>query len=189
MGTGNRLRSLEPLHLDAHVPGTYYIAFWVQRSGGGEWTYDAVDQVQRTVNAPAPCTAGGLTSTPPGSNVALNTPVTFTATATCSGIPAYRWWVGQVVNGTINWSSPAGYAASNTFNWTPTVAGTYYIAYWVQNQGGGELDLRRHQPGGEDRPLELRLPRAEAIELLFKATPTTDVYGIGHRVAPCKRRR
>jgi hypothetical protein len=119
-------------------PGTYFIAFWVQRTGGGEWTYDAVDQIQRTVNAPAPCTAGGLTSSPPGSNVALNTPVTFTATATCSGVPVYRWWVGQVVNGLPQWISPNGYTTSNTFNWTPTVAGTYYIAYWVQNQGGGD---------------------------------------------------
>jgi hypothetical protein len=118
------------------APGSYYVAFWAQNQGGSPDTLDTLGVLQRTVNNVAPCTNPTLTSVPNSPTLARNTSMTFTANATCGGTANYKWWVGQIVGPNVTWVQMTNYQASNQFVWTPTVAGQYYVAFWVQNQGG-----------------------------------------------------
>jgi hypothetical protein len=81
-----------------------------------------------------------LTAAPSASPQPVNTPITFTATASGGTAPhQYKWWV---YNGT-TWTIARDWAlatntptpGSDTFTWTPTTAGGYYIQVWVRSSG------------------------------------------------------
>ena len=70
--------------------------------------------------------------TPSVSTTTATTPVTWTATASGGATPyTYKFWV---FNGS-TWSVGRDWNASNTWNWTPAVAGTYTVQVWVRNSG------------------------------------------------------
>jgi len=59
------------------------------------------------------------------------TTVMWTATPTDGVAPyAYKWMVYNGVSWTMN-----SWSASNTFTWTPTATGTYYVGVWVKSAG------------------------------------------------------
>src|SRR5439155_19481234 len=61
------------------------------------------------------------------------TTVTFTATATCPGIPTYKFWV-KAPNG--SWTVMQAYSTGNTFIWnSPATPGIYTIEVDVEDQG------------------------------------------------------
>jgi hypothetical protein len=67
--------------------------------------------------------------------VAGNT-VTWTANATCTGTPEYRFEVRSAAG---VWSVEQAYGASNTFVWSsPTITGAYMVEVSVRNSGANE---------------------------------------------------
>jgi hypothetical protein len=118
-------------------PGSYYLAVWVRNAGtnGVSGGYDAATVTYRTVNATTPCSNAAISSNPPNSSTTTNSTISFTASATCGATANYSWWVGQISGSTINWTQVTPYQTSNAYNWTPTAAGSYYIAFWVKNAG------------------------------------------------------
>lgn len=76
-----------------------------------------------------------LNSAPPSPTL-TNAPVTFTASATSSGTPEYKFRVGTVVGGVTTWAPlPIVYTTNPVFTWTPTVAGTYNVMVYAREQG------------------------------------------------------
>jgi len=70
----------------------------------------------------------------PASPQPVNTPVTFTATATGGGASKeYQFAVKDPVSGVM--TVKQSYGSSNTFPYTPVNAGTYTIRVYVRNVG------------------------------------------------------
>jgi hypothetical protein len=56
--------------------------------------------------------------------------VTFRAAATGGTAPyQYKWWLFDGVN----WTVAANWTTSNTYTWTPLVAGSYRVGVWVRD--------------------------------------------------------
>jgi hypothetical protein len=124
------------------APGNYQIAAWIQNQGSPDGAQDVVPYTWMTVATPSPCAAATISSVPAAATLAANTTQTFTAGATCSGTPIYKWWVGRVSQGgAIDWVQMSQYTTNNTFAWTPSTPGTYQVAFWVQNQGGADWQI------------------------------------------------
>ena len=132
--------------------GVYHIAFWVQKPGGSPNTNDTFAEVVRTVVAPTPCTNATLSSNPTSANLVLGQSMTFTAGAICGGTAMYRWYTAEVINGVPQWQLARDYAPNaNTYTWTPTRIGTYYVAFWVQNAGGNPQHQRHVVTASQER--------------------------------------
>ena len=113
-------------------PGTYDFQVWLRNSGSAT-TYDAWTWSAAGVGPAAPLTVSGLGMSP-GAPLVVGGPATIVTSATGGTGPyRYRYWV---YNGS-TWSVGRDWDASNTWEWTPTAAGTYYLQVWVQNAGGG----------------------------------------------------
>jgi len=95
-------------------------------------TMTAARSVTATFTAAAtPLTVTSFTADKTGSQPA-GTAITFTMTNAGGVTPyQYKWWVW---NGSA-WSLGRDWATGNTFTWTPTAAGTYFIHVWVRNAG------------------------------------------------------
>jgi hypothetical protein len=119
------------------TPGTYYIGFWAknQATTPANGSFDTSAVLMYTVNAATPCGSPSLNSNPPGPAVANNQPVMLTANVVCSGVPNYLWWVGVVNGPNVTWMQQGTWTTGNTFNWTATPPGSYYVGYWAKNQG------------------------------------------------------
>jgi hypothetical protein len=116
--------------------GDYYVAFWVQNNGGAAGSYDAFAVALMHVTAPA-CTNAAQTASPSASSYHIGASIKFTASALCGGTPVYKFWLGTVNNGTINWEVLKSYGTANTYtlNTKDMATGNYWVAFWVENQG------------------------------------------------------
>jgi photosystem II stability/assembly factor-like uncharacterized protein len=110
----------------AGLAGTYHVEVDV-RDASETTAYDAVNNITYQVNG---CTVAGLTANP-ASGGAHGTTIVLTATSTCPGTATYRFWI-KAPGG--SWTIVQDYSTSNTFNWTPSVAGTYYLEVDVRDQ-------------------------------------------------------
>jgi hypothetical protein len=113
------------------ITGTYQVQVWA-RNAGSSVDFDAWrDSGPVGVAAPPPLGVTAVSANPPGP-VWTNTPVTWTAVASGGTAPySYKFWV---FNGT-SWSIGRDWGASNSWTWTPSVAGNYEIQVWVRNAG------------------------------------------------------
>ncbi len=112
--------------------GTYSIRVYVRNEGSAA-VYEAVQWLTDNVLASAPVTRATLSASPLSPRL-VNTPVTFTATATDGGeSKEYQFAVKDPVSGVMTVIQP--YGPSNTFPYTPTNAGTYSIRVYVRNVG------------------------------------------------------
>ena len=91
--------------------------------------YDVVFNTTYLVNG---CSAAGLSASP-ASPQAHGTPITLTGSATCPGTATYRFWV-RAPGG--SWQIVRDYNTTNTFTWTPAVAGAYSLEVDVRDQNG-----------------------------------------------------
>jgi photosystem II stability/assembly factor-like uncharacterized protein len=107
--------------------GVYHVEVDV-RDASETVSYDAVANATYQLNG---CTVAGITANP-ASGGAHGTTIVLTATSTCPGTASYRFWI-KAPGG--SWTVVQDYGASNTFNWTPSVAGTYYLEVDVRDQG------------------------------------------------------
>ena len=87
------------------------------------------------VPPPSPCTNPTLAGNPPPPNAFVGNVVQVTAGASCGGIANFMWWEGKVQGQTVNWVPLTAFSTSSFFNWMPQSPGTYYIGFWVKNQG------------------------------------------------------
>jgi hypothetical protein len=80
----------------------------------------------------ASCMPGVRLSASPPSPQPPNTPITWTAVAIGGTAPEFRFWV-QPQGGPFTLAQD--YSPSNTFTWTPTVAGDYFVIVWARSSG------------------------------------------------------
>jgi hypothetical protein len=113
------------------VPGDYSFQVWA-RNGGSAAPYDAWRGAGPvSVAAPAPLAIASLSSSPP-SPVAIGSHVTWTAMATGgSGPYTFKFWVSDGST----WTLGRDWSATNTWTWTPAVAGSYSFQVWARNAG------------------------------------------------------
>jgi uncharacterized protein (DUF2237 family) len=110
------------------LAGTYSLEVDV-RDASETTAYDVVANLSYVVTG---CSAAGITANPP-TTAAHGTTITLTGSATCLGPPTYKFWV-QAPGG--SWQVVQAYGTSNTFMWTPAVAGTYHLEVDVRDQAG-----------------------------------------------------
>jgi hypothetical protein len=80
----------------------------------------------------------------PASPQAATTPVTWTATVSCSGTPQYQFWVQPPAGA---WTIGQPWGPSSTFPWTlHTAKGTYNVQVWVRNTGAAEDLYDNYRP-------------------------------------------
>jgi hypothetical protein len=111
--------------------GDHAVQVWV-RSAASSAAFEGVRDsgifkvVADPLSAPA-LTADVIFPSPP------NHTVTWTVTAS-GGVPPlqYQFWVFRDGAG---WTMARDYADANTFTWTPTVNGKYYLQAWVRSAG------------------------------------------------------
>jgi len=107
--------------------GQYNVAVWV-RNAGSTAAYDAYKFTGYFNITPQSVSISASPALPQR----IGTPITWSATATGGVAPLqYRFyvWFGGA------WTMVQDYTTSNTFIWTPTVAGQYNFAVWVRNAG------------------------------------------------------
>jgi hypothetical protein len=81
--------------------------------------------------ATAPLTGVNLTTSKVAPQTA-NTTIVATATTQGGGAPqTFRW----LINDGYGWKTVTGWTSSNTFAWTPTTPGTYFVGVWVRAAG------------------------------------------------------
>jgi hypothetical protein len=98
------------------------------RDASESTVYDVVSNKTYILNG---CSAAGISGNP-ASPTAHGTAITLTATATCPGTPTYKFWIKAPLGA---WTVVQSYGTANTFSWTPTAAGTYYLEVDVRDQG------------------------------------------------------
>jgi len=110
------------------APGTYHLEADA-RSGTTE-PYDAVANLTYVLQ---PCSAASLASAlaspqKPGASIVL------TASATCLGVPEYRFWIRRPG---ASWTVVRDYSPSASYTWITTglVSGSYALEVDVRNQG------------------------------------------------------
>jgi hypothetical protein len=118
--------------------GPYSFGVWVRHVGNPADLEAGLGTASFTITAGPVASLTSLTAGNPGPDplsgpVPVNTPITWTAVASNggSGTLEYRFWVFR--NGA--WSMVRDYAASSTFQWTPTAAGPYSFGVWVRHVG------------------------------------------------------
>ena len=110
--------------------GTYQVAVWVRQHGDGAPYYDVGAGGTYTLTG---CTSASLTPTP--GSFGLGSTIAFTATAAGCSNPEFEYWV----------LPPGGYwqllraygAAGFSWNTAALPVGTYQIAVWARQNGGG----------------------------------------------------
>ena len=112
------------------VAGSYTFSVWVKDASSTTTTCDATAGALYTVTAAAPVTIQSL-SPSKASPQPVNTSITWTCSATGGSTHLeYQFWVEQ---GSSGFQIAQAYGTSNTFNWTPTVAGSYTFSVWVKD--------------------------------------------------------
>ncbi len=115
--------------------GSYALEVWV-RNAGSSSVYDAwLAWDQYRVAPPPPLSITSLVSSP-SSGVPAGTPVQWSATATGGTGPyTYRFllWNGVV------WTVGQDWSSASTWNWIPSVAGTYSVQVWARNAGSAAV--------------------------------------------------
>jgi hypothetical protein len=112
--------------------GTYEVQVWVRQVGSGA-DYQAYGNSEDAVIADRPLMLSTVVAQPP-LPVRVNTPVTFTATATAGLAPLqYKFWLYYY--GTATWTLLQDYSSVNYVTWTPTRTGSYGLQVWVRAAG------------------------------------------------------
>jgi len=108
--------------------GAYVICVWARSSGSSA---DNEADLCQAFQVTTPVTSVTLTSTPP-SPQPVTTPILWTAVATGGTAPEFRFWVQPQGS---PFTLAQDYSPSNSFIWTPTVAGDYVVIVWARSSG------------------------------------------------------
>jgi Metallo-peptidase family M12 len=113
------------------APGTYNFQIWA-RNAGSLTTFDAwCPAGPFDVNGPPPLALTSFTANQ-AFPVPANTPVTWTATSSGGNGPyTYKFWVYDGAA----WTLGRDWGTANTFDWTPSIPGTYSFQVWARNIG------------------------------------------------------
>ena len=110
------------------VAGSYTICVYVKDIASTN-AYDQLTTAAFTVTSPAPVAIQSLTPNK-SSPQAAGTQITWTCNATGGTSLEYQFFTYTAANG---WVLAQTYSTSNTFAWTPTVAGSYTICVYVKD--------------------------------------------------------
>jgi hypothetical protein len=117
------------------VAGDYFVFVWARSTGSSAiFEADALVAFQ-VVTTCSPVTAVSLTPDKPSPQPVLTT-IVWTAGATGGCSPQFQFWV-QPVGGLLQLRQP--YGSSNTFAWTPSVAGDYFVFVWARSSGSSAI--------------------------------------------------
>ncbi|HEX7485204.1 MAG TPA: triple tyrosine motif-containing protein [Vicinamibacterales bacterium] len=112
---------------------TYYFSVEAVNADG------LTSPLSREASATVPTTSGATAtlssfSASPAPPVTSNTPITWTATASCGTSPVqYKFWLLNESTG--EWSVLQDYGSSDQVTWTPTTSGNYMLEVWVRRDG------------------------------------------------------
>jgi len=132
-GTWSLLRNYSSTNTYTWTPstaGTYYLEMHardVASTAPYQAYYDLTYEV--TSGTSSEVTSATLMASP-ASPQAAGTAITLTASSTGSSNPQYRFYV-KPAGGT--WSLLRNYSSTNTYTWTPSTAGTYYLEMHARN--------------------------------------------------------
>ena len=112
--------------------GSYLISATAQDGASG---MEVNTMAWYSITGNSTLTAVTVTTTP-NSPQPANTPITLSATATGGTNVQYQFWVYNPA-GNPAWSQLQAYSATNTFTWTPAVAGSYLLSVTVQDGATG----------------------------------------------------
>jgi hypothetical protein len=100
--------------------------------------FDAIDEAglqgaagSYQASGPTPCATPTLTANPPSQRSAGGTVLLTASTSGCVS-PQYRFWVRPASG---SWTMVQDYGGPNTFTWTPTTPGSYYLGVHVRALG------------------------------------------------------
>jgi hypothetical protein len=114
------------------APGTYQVGVWAKQSGSTA-RYDAyfISTYRLVI---ASCASANLSASPDSPQLA-GTSVTFTATSTGCGAPAYKFWILPANSST--WTVIQPYGAGNTLVWDTSglAPGPYRLGVWARQTG------------------------------------------------------
>ena len=116
------------------IAATYSIQVWA-RNAGSSTIYDAWRQAGFVVTGPPPLAVTALTRSIP-SGTPIGPSVQWTATASGGTSPytfKFLLFDGE------NWTVGRDWASSNTWSWTPSAPGDYFVQVWARNAGSSAL--------------------------------------------------
>ena len=101
--------------------------------------------------------------------------VTWTCNATGGTSLLYQF---QVYTAATGWQTKQAYSVSNTFVWTPTVAGDYSIAVWVKDASSTTSDFDKNYTSDYiiTTPISFNLKASGTLNILTKVIWTGDKY-------------
>ncbi|HKW08051.1 MAG TPA: CAP domain-containing protein, partial [Candidatus Dormibacteraeota bacterium] len=123
------------------VPGAYQVAVWVRQQGDGAPYYDVGAGGTYTLTG---CTSASLTPAP--GSFAGGSMLAFTASASGCSNPEFEYWV--LPPGSY-WQVLRSYG-TGTFSWNTSglPVGSYQIAVWARQHGGGTATYETAAGGG-----------------------------------------
>jgi hypothetical protein len=138
--SGMQVRLLRALY--SHVEPRIDLVFFprqaryvrLTQTGSDPFQWWSIAEMQVFADAPDHCrpVTGVILSPNPPSSQPVTTPILWTAVATGGTAPEFRFWV-QPQGGPFTLAQD--YSPSNTFAWTSTVAGDYFVIVWVRSSG------------------------------------------------------
>ncbi|MSM40120.1 MAG: multicopper oxidase domain-containing protein [Geobacter sp.] len=123
------------------VAGTYVVQVRT-RSTGSTSAFQAFAQPSYTITAPVAVTSVTLTPNMTSPRP-TGTIVTFTAAAVGGYLPQYEFWLRDTAG---TWTMVQAYSTTNTYVWTPTVAGTYVVQVRARSTGSTSAFQAYAQP-------------------------------------------
>jgi spore germination protein YaaH len=115
--------------------GTYSIHVWANQSGDPTATWQTYAEQTFTLAVLPPCDTAGVS--PSTASQAVGTSITFTATSTGCGTPAYEYWL-QDPSG--SWTVKRRFSTNPAWTWSSSglVPGTYTVHVWANQYGDSE---------------------------------------------------
>ena len=121
--------------------GAYTVHVWANQTGDPQTTYEGLGSLPYSLTG---CSSASLT--PPAGSFAGGSTIAFTAGASGCSNPEFEYWV--LPPGSY-WQTLRSYGPA-TFNWNTSglALGTYQIAVWARQQGGGTPTYETAAGGG-----------------------------------------
>lgn len=116
---------------DPGTDGRYNVVVYVKNNGSPALR-EMTASMQYTIYRPNRVTAIRVTGP---TSTSVGTSVTFTASVTAGGAGSYEYqfWLYDYTLKT--WTMKQGHSTANTWNWTPTVSGSYAVQVYARNAG------------------------------------------------------